>query len=771
MIRKYPGILLLLFIVSGIVISDQTRFPCWIFLFVTLISCLSGFVGLRRHSSAASTIVFGLSLLFFSAFHFSIRFYDVGPHHIARVLEEGKVYHIFGQVSDWPDLKANRTEVKISLDSIADGVTRKVHGAIFLKISDTTTALQRGDRIEFHGRVYPIRGGSGPGQFDYRRYLHLKGVYGIVYLPTLLDARIDKGNRLGIFNYIDKLRSSIRDCFYRNLSPAAAALAAGFLIGETRDIPANIYSRFRDTGTLHLLAVSGSNVALVVFCFLLVLRPFSLSRHQRAVILLTVIFVFALLSYGEPSVIRASIMAALIIAAGILQRRYNLNNVIAATALIILLYDPTQLFDVGFQLSFVTAWGLIFITPRISELFRRHHSRRWYRWAVFPLIISVVAQVCSMPLIALYFHRVPAISVVANLIIVPLVSIAVMGIMLLLLADLVWPLLGMFVGSLLNLLLRSIISLLEVLGGGDFVPLIKTGDIPSLGVLLFYAYVVLVVWSLKSKLVRRAALISLLAILNIGLLVSALSSTRQPGGTSTYLFSLPGGIAAFVKQAGADEGDVILTGLAGRDYEIEDRIIVPILEGLKIQRINSLFVISADFDAIDDLLRLAEAYGVETIYVAAALQKSFTDVSQINFSGKVTAKIVPYPQNIPNPKEPGYYPSRLGVLANFGSAAVVLTDRIKPDHLTFVPPHERQILVVGGRLDADSSSWHTLRSAGYTQIVCSKAKQPISPLLGHTGSQPSVTVPGFVYDLGRLGALKLEVSENGPKPMQIAPLR
>jgi len=770
MIRKYPSLLLLLFIVSGIVISDQTHWPGWLFLFAAVIFCLGGFMGLRRYSSVASTIVFGFSLLFFSAFHFSLRFYDFGPNHIASVVEEGEVYHIFGRVSDWPDLKTNRTEVRVSLDSIATDVTRKVHGAVLLKISDITTTLQRGDRIEFYGRMYPVKGNNIPGKFDYRRYLCLKGIYGLVYLPTLLDVRIDKGNRFGLFNYIDKLRSSIRESFYRNLSPAAAALAAGFLIGETRDIPAPIYSRFRDTGTLHLLAVSGSNVALVIFFFILILRPFSISRQRRSLILLTVIFVFAMLSYGEPSVMRASIMAVLVVSAGLFQRRYDLNNVIAATAVIILLYDPTQLFDVSFQLSFVTAWGLIFITPRISGLFREYHSRRWYRWLVFPLIISVVAQVCSMPLIALYFHRIPAISVIANLIIVPLVSIAVVGIMLLLLADLIWPLLGMFVGSLLNLLLSFIITLLGFLGG-DSAPLIKVSSLPICLVLLFYAFLILTVWSLRSKPIRWVAIISLMAVVNFSLLAGVVNSMERSDRRSIYLFTVPGGIAAIVKQAGAEAGDVIFTGLAGKDYTIEDRIIMPILDGLKIKRIHSLFVISADYDAIDDLVRLAEACRAEAIYVSRKLQKSFTDVLHSSSSGGLTAPIVPYLKTMSSPKEPGYYPSPQGVLADFGATTVVFTDRFRPDHLTFVSPQGCRVLVVGGRLSTNSADWNSLRSDGYPLIVCSKFRQPKSLLQDQPGSRLSVTVPDNVYDLSTLGAVRMEVYENGQKPIDIRPLR
>ncbi len=757
MIRKYPSLLLLLFVVSGIVISDQTRLPCWIFMLGSLTCCLGGFIALMLHGGRESTILLGLSFLFFSSFNFGIRFYDVGPRHISRLLQDGEAYHIFGKVSDWPRLKANRTEIKIALDSVAAEVTWKVHGTILLKLADTTTALQRGDRVEFRGRVYSVKGSNLPGKSDYQRYLYLKGVYGIVYLPTLLDVRIDKGNRFGIFNYVDKLRASIRDSFYRNLSPTAAALAAGFLIGETRDIPTTVYSRFRDTGTLHLLAVSGSNVALVVLSFTFLLRPFSLSRGKRAFILLLVIVIFALLSYGEPSVMRASVMAALVIAAGAFERGYDLNNVIAVTALVILLFDPAQLYDVGFQLSFVTAWGLIFVTPRVAQRFRRYHPRFWYRWLVFPLMISVIAQICSMPLIALYFHRVPMISVIANLIIVPLVSLAVIGVIFLLVAHLTLPLLGTFVGSLLNQLLNLVICLLGMLGG-DNVPLIKVGEISPLAILLFYAYLTLIVVSLRSKRVRRTALLALVAFINVGLAGGVVASIRQPDSVSIYAFTVPGGIAGVVKQSGASNGDLIVAGLAGKDYEIEGRILTPALEGLEISRINSLFVVSADFDAIVDLVRLAERYSVETVYVVAALEKSFADVIRMMSTDQSPTSIVAYSQQRPGSGKPGYYPSQLGVLADLGSAVILFTDVIKPQHLTLIPRNEQQALVVCGRFDNDAADkakegrWPEIDQAG-------------PRLLGLFG--PGEIALTSVYDLDKLGAVEVKILPSDSSPVKV----
>jgi hypothetical protein len=355
-------------------------------------------------------------------------------------------------------------------------------------------------------------------------------------------------------------------------------------------------------------------------------------------------------------------------------------------------------------------------------------------------------------------------------VVVPLVSIAVMGIMLLLLASLIWPLLGAFVGTLLNQLLTFVNTLLGVLGG-DMAPLIKVAALPGWPVLLFYACLVLAIWSLTSKRIRRIAFITFIVFVNVVLVVNVVAAVQRRDCPTIYLFTVPGGIAAFVKQADADEGDVILTGLTGKDYQIEDQVIIPILEGLRIKKLNSIFVISADFAAVDDVIRLSEICQAKTIHISNDLEKSFSDVSRINFSKKVMAKIVPSPNEAAGPQETGYYPSRRGVVVNFDSAMIVFADGINPDVLALNQPLKPSVLVVGERLEADSSMCQLLRKAGYALAVCSRIRQAKVPLIGQAESLSAPAAQNFIYGLSDNGALKLEIMDSGLNPLRLTALR
>ncbi|MCX6833849.1 MAG: ComEC/Rec2 family competence protein, partial [candidate division Zixibacteria bacterium] len=454
MIRRHPSVFLLGFVVGGILLADYFPLSPQILLLLEAL-CFGGALLLilrRRLSEGAVLACVALGLM--SAFSFRLHMTGFGSNHLRQIVTSPATYEVFGQIADWPEFKGGRTESVVQIDSLSwrdnsGWVGRRAEGCLLLKVTDTTTALQRGDRIAFRARLYPVLSGER-NEFPYARYLNLRGIFAQAFMPTLLNVRIDRRPTVGFISLIDRVRSVIRSSLERNLSPQASALARGFLIGETRDISPDIYGFFRDSGTLHLLAVSGSNVALVVLFAVLVMRPLWLGVRSRSVVLLAVIAIFAGLSYGEPSVMRATIMAVLIIGARLLGRTYDLNNVIASAALIILLADPGQLFDVGFQLSFVTAWGLIFFVPRLVAPFGSWYERTRYRWLVLSVTVALVAQIVSMPIVAYYFDRVPVFGVVANLIIVPIVSLAVIGVLILLAADLIWPLLGSFVGSIVD---------------------------------------------------------------------------------------------------------------------------------------------------------------------------------------------------------------------------------------------------------------------------------------------------------------------------------
>ncbi len=721
MLRRYPALYLLVWVVAGIILAELFKFSSVLFLMIAMSLAGAAIFVKFKNKSVLTMILLGSAILFYSSFNYSLRVNDPGLIHISNLINEKIRCRVFGEINDWPKLKSNRTEIPLDLDSIFTDQAIATYGKILIKLSDTSTVIQRGDKLEFYGTIYPVRQFENSTGFDYGRYLQIKGLFGIVYLPTLLNVRIEKSSRFDLFNLVHNIRKSIRDSFYRNLSPPSASLASGFLIGETRNISSDVYRYFRDSGTLHLLAVSGSNVALVILFFIIILKPFSVSRNQRSIILIIVIFLFIFVSYSEPSVIRAGLMATIIILAGIIQRKYDINNIIALTALLILLIEPTQFFEVGFQLSFVTAWGIILAVPIYEDIIKRYRLVRWRKYLFMIFAVSLTAQLFSAPLIILYFKQIPLYSLAANMVIVPLVSIALFGILALLIVDLILPILGQFIGAVLNYFLLKIVTVIEFFGANDN-SVVEIGKISLFSFLFCYLFLVGLIFAYKSIRVRRYLLILSLVFINVFFLSKLLltdSNTQQ----QAVLFEIPGGEILFLGD-GDKSCDLVITNCYGTDYPIDEYIINPFLKERGINKIDNMIILFSQYDGLNDLIEVAVEFETEVIHISKELEQSFKDISISleSYQDKFSVNFLKPLEKINS--EFGYYPLSNGMFINniyFKGLIITGIDDLETQLENFSDPIDL-LLLSNLRYGLGKINVSEI-SDKYKYIVCSKIKQ------------------------------------------------
>jgi len=765
MIRRHPSVFLLGFVVSGIIIADYFPLSPQIFLLLEAVCFGVALLLIFRRRRSEGAVLACVAVGLMSAFSFRLHITGFGSNHLRQIVTSSATYEIFGRTVDWPEFKGGRTETIVEIDSLSrrdnsGWVGRRAEGRLLLKVTDTTTALQRGDRIAFRARLYPVLAGERH-EFPYARYLNLRGILAQAFMPTLLNVRIDRRPTVGFISLVDRVRSAIRSSLERNLSPQASALARGFLIGETRDISPDIYSLFRDSGTLHLLAVSGSNVALVVLFAVWVMRPFWLGVRSRSVVLLAVIAIFAGLSYGEPSVMRATIMAALIIGARLLGRTYDLNNVIAAAALIILLVNPGQLFDVGFQLSFVTAWGLIFFVPRLAALFGSWHERTWSRWLVLPVIVALVAQIVSMPIVAYYFDRVPVFGVVANLIIVPIVSLAVIGLLVLLAADLIWPLLGSFIGSIVDLWMQGLVAVLHWMGGGN-VPIIHLGrlvDSPFALPAILIAYLLMMVTAIAITSVRARRLAVILAIVAANVAVAiALGATFLSADARVAVERVPGGVAAIVWTGNTTKPDLIITGLSRQSYPLDERVLQPMLHRHGSEKLSRLILLNADYSALKDILRLSATLGVDTVYAGRDLAASIGDIRKGMGDSTLQAPVRFFGGQSTALEQSGYSLSQDRITWRLNGTQFDIVDQVRFNSLMSSAVQPGGTLVIGVQWYPSADDWIRLSQAGYERIICAKIEQP-SESPWPDAELGLDALPDYLYDLSRSGPVTIRLSQ------------
>ncbi len=725
MFKKSPALFLLIFVFVGILIADSFRISISIFFFALIVSIITALFCLKSQKNNLVVLFVALGLMSFVGLRFASLYYETSTNHISHFIDAKTNYTLYGEIVDWPELKLERTELTVAIDSMESSRMRYVEGKILLKINMPTTKFQKGDKLVFQGRVYPVEGERFSKEFNYNRFLRYKEITGVVYLTTPLNVLYDKANSFSVIPLVDNIRDAIKSSFKRNLSPVSSALASGFLIGETRDIPPELYKRFKDSGTLHLLAVSGSNVILVLTFFSFLFKPLLLSKAKRSLLLIGVVFLFSLLSYGEPSVVRASVMATFVLLAHLFERRYELKNIIAVAALMILLYAPSQLFDIGFQLSFVIAWGLIPFVPMLNKLFDKYSLKKWYTFLLFPFLVSLTAQLFSIGLIGLYFKQIPLLSPIANLFVVPIVSIAVIAVLVLLVADLILPILGIFFGSILNLFLEFTVSVVNVFGS-DSMPMVQVFDWTIFGVCCLYLVLFMIPTAMFSKASRRAIVMVVFILLNVFVLKQAVAYIDKTETIDISCSSIPGGVMAIVPQNN-NQVDIIINGIKGKKYNIDEKIISPKLEHERIEKVNKLIILKSDFSGLDDLLRLAEKYKVDKIYVPQKLTHSVYD--QIHNSGFnfLPTQIEVLSKTESRPDNSGYINDDYGFSLVTNSVVVTFVDVISPKHLSKFSDPYKHFLVIGSNWNLSMQDYSRFSEIGYEKIICAKLhslKQP-----------------------------------------------
>lgn len=580
------GLVLLLF--------ARKRLTLWALVLLLGIPCLIGFT---RHQ---------------------IIYANPGSDHLTHHLLYDRPVTIIGTVADWPVVKRYYTEFTLAVDSlVADRSIPVSGGRILLRISDTTTAIQRSDQLLFRGRITrPERYGS----FDYPSFLKSRDLHGIVYLPTIHALKIAPAPSVNWYELVAGVRAFLIGAINSTLTPAASALARGFLIGDTRDIPPELYDLFRDTGTLHVLAVSGSNVGLVLMTVALVLGWLSLPRLLFSAIMCGAIVLFCGVAFGEPSVIRASVMAALYIGARLVGRPVDFHNIIGGAALIILSVDPGQLFDVGFQLSFAVSWSLILANQQIVEPLSQRFG--WYGWkqgVALGLIGSLVAQLASTPILYAYFDRIPVISLAANLLVIPLVSLATIATLVLIGLFVLWPALAAVIGTFCSFLFDLLIWILRQSTQLQGEPLVFSDVWPG----WFKPFFVLVLLTLvgfgltavRQRLARRIAVVMTLVLVSGVIVAVWQSGERQPLlGVARH----PGGMLVVIRPAHV-QPVVIVNGAVSLRSNFVERQIEPLLGEWGVTGSPVWFIRQADAAVIRNLYASATRLAIRTLMVHAPL--------------------------------------------------------------------------------------------------------------------------------------------------------
>lgn len=429
-----------------------------------------------------------LLALFLGAARYQLSVPDFDANHIAFYNDRDYELLITGVITEPPDYRDNYTNLRLDVEKVDTGDRDlPVHGLILVRVTNNQV-FHYGDRLRLRGQ---LRTPPENEDFSYRDYLAAQHIHS--YVPsaevTVLPGR--GGNPISAALYAVKDRSLAN--IYRIFPDPEASLLAGILLGVDTGLTQELQQAFKDTGTAHIIAISGFNMSIIAGMFVILFSRF-LGPRRGALLAVLGIILYTVLVGGGAAVVRAAIMGSLALFARQVGRRQFALNTLLAVALLMTLWNPLYVWDVGFQLSFFATLGLIlyaepfsqFAHRIITKYFPASSAERLAQLFSDFVLLTLAAQLTTIPIMAYHFQRISLVSFIANPFILPAQpAVMILGGLAVLLS-LVWFPLGQIAGWVAWPFVVYTIRIVELFGQVPHGTLFL-GELSIWFVILFYA--------------------------------------------------------------------------------------------------------------------------------------------------------------------------------------------------------------------------------------------------------------------------------------------
>ncbi len=630
---RFPGLKVFVLFILGILTASAVNIPFMlavIILSVLIVISIPGFIfGFKWNSLVLFLIVLGMGIFSYQAHHrFTSEKWGNGQEKkvVLEIISEPRQtvrsWKSFGRI-----LSENDGENWQPVDAKA---------LVYLN-SDGQASIDYGDIVIANGTWKKAAQRRNPGGFDYREYLDNHEVQGIFTVSNYKIYAKGMGNPV-MAGFIVPIRGYIRQTIDRYLNGDEASLLAGLLLGERFNLSQAVKEAFSDTGTTHVLAVSGLHAALVAFIIFIALRIIRLPKKAAGLGTIAGLLIYTMVAGASPSIVRSAIMVGMLLLGGTFERQGNSLNLLGVAGILILSFWPQALFDIGFQLSFAATAGILILTRPLEAAFYRLSANNILRkWILLPLAVSLAAQIFTAPLIALYFHRIPIISLLANLVVVPLTSMVLALGLSLTVANLLGSIISWPIAASAYLVSWSMLKLVYLFSSIKFGTLYWAS--PNFLQIALYGLAVALpfLWK-RNKKIRLAIISGAFLLANLLLWNQALAKPQplritflDVGQGDCALVEIPNG-----KKYLIDAGLYTPTRDSGKD------VIVPFLRSRGITRLDGVVISHSDADHCGGLSYLLDHVKIGNLVTSdhPSSQPMFNRSLEQAKAGKATLEVV-----------------------------------------------------------------------------------------------------------------------------------
>lgn len=614
---RYPAIRIALLLIAGILLFYFYQ-PSLIFATVLFSILFLAFLLIEaRNKRVISTVwpnlsaaIFLIMILVFGMFRMA-----VDAEH-----EASKTTQLI-QLSAWEEI-----DVAGNIQSISTTSTGKIRWDLAVKETQlgALTSTQKykariladevetqptlGDEVRITGIIIPVSEKRNPHEFDYKAYLRSQGISVQVKAEVLREIVPNKKILEWVW-WREKALALVEKNFNKETAPIAKAL----LVGYKQDLDSDSKRAFARSGLSHIMAVSGLHVGFIVAPFWIIIPYFWTKKHGSMiglVILILLLICYAGITGFSPSVMRASVMAGFLSFGKLFHRVNNSINLTAAAAIVLLIIDPSQLFEIGFQLSFAAVLIILLILPVVQDTLPYWVRVRWYGKPLMVVIVSLVVQFGLYPLQVHYFGEISLISPIANALFVPLLGVIVPLSLVTLFITAFTP----FAGFILNYPSLIFLGLMNdfVITAANWEWAWTTASLNSNLFFIFWLFLICTVSSWKIPAMKWKLAIGMIASLCV---ITSLSVAEklQPAKLTITFFDVGQGDATLIRTP-SGKNVLVDAGVWSPTYNSGRSIILPHLQASGIEKLDAVFLSHPHADHIGGIIDLIEGIPIDVIY-------------------------------------------------------------------------------------------------------------------------------------------------------------
>lgn len=526
MLSTKPALKFVIPFIAGVLIGWEFYFSFWYLLgFLSFLFTLSILIlYYYKDNSLIYTFIIVSLLLTLGVFKITIDGKFVPDNQISKYVATSGYQSIEGIITDPPQKKTYNIQFVIEAELIkTERDSTGVFGGVLVSIPRENVSdkfldsLEYGVQVLLSGQLVLAGTARNPGEFDMRRYLEVNDIYARLYLNGREDIVIQQKTGNWFLSYIIyPLRKNIAENLDKFVGGEEAKFLKGIIVGDRSEIPFETKEAFINSGVMHILAVSGLHVGMIILIVISLLTALRLPEKPKIITTCLILIFFIFLTGQSPSVVRASVMGVILLSSFLLERKIDVYNSLAVAAIILLFFDAKQLFHPGFQLSFAAVISIVLLYPKISsvEKFIPLNIRQLNatKFLIGLAAVSISAAIGTLPFTSYYFGKISIIGLAANLLVVPLTGIVLaLGI-----TTTVFSFVSSWLGSMFAETAKSAAGLLLCLVDvfGNWKHSFVHSNITLFSGLLFYGFIIFL-FTLKREVIIKRSIFFLLIISNI----------------------------------------------------------------------------------------------------------------------------------------------------------------------------------------------------------------------------------------------------------------